>query len=144
MTVSHTLQLQGITLGSLTEVAAKLQEAAGTRTLWAFYGEMGAGKTTLIKALCKYLGVQEDVSSPTFSLVNEYQTTAAQKIYHFDFYRIRTLEEVYDIGYEDYFDKGDLCLMEWPDKVAELLENEDIFRITITKSSADTRSIEAR
>jgi tRNA threonylcarbamoyladenosine biosynthesis protein TsaE len=109
--------------------------------IWTFDGEMGAGKTTLIKAVCKQLGVVDEVSSPTFSLVNEYKTTIGKTIYHFDFYRIKNIEEVYDIGYEDYFFSGNICLIEWPEKVSELLENEDIFSIKIEKLSDDEREV---
>lgn len=86
-----------------------------------FYGEMGSGKTTLIKNMCKLLDVCDEVSSPTFSLVNEYQTKAGETIYHFDFYRINDEEEVMDMGYEDYFYSGSRCFVEWPEKITGLL-----------------------
>lgn len=87
----------------------------------AFYGTMGAGKTTLIKNLCKKMGVTDEVNSPTFALVNEYQTDNMDSIFHFDFYRIKSLEEVFDIGYEDYFYGGSLCLLEWPELIDPLM-----------------------
>lgn len=86
-----------------------------------FYGQMGAGKTTLIKEICNKLGVKDNVASPTFSLVNEYKDSSGNSIFHFDFYRIKRIEEVYDIGYQDYFYSGDLCLVEWPEMVKELI-----------------------
>jgi tRNA threonylcarbamoyladenosine biosynthesis protein TsaE len=86
-----------------------------------FYGEMGVGKTTLIKALCKELGVEEATNSPTFSIVNEYLTTLEKSIYHFDFYRIEDEDEVFDMGYEDYFYSNNYCFIEWPEKIPNLL-----------------------
>lgn len=86
-----------------------------------FYGEMGAGKTTTIKAICKALGVEEEVSSPTFSLVNEYVTNKGETVFHFDMYRIDSEDEVYDMGYEEYFYSGNICLVEWPEKIPNLL-----------------------
>ncbi len=92
----------------------------------AFYGPMGAGKTTLIKNLCHKLGVTDEVNSPTFALVNEYPTLMEGSIFHFDFYRIKKLEEVYDIGYEDYFYSGHLCLLEWPELIDPLMPDHFI------------------
>ena len=92
----------------------------------AFYGPMGAGKTTLIKNLCHKLGVTDEVNSPTFALVNEYPTPVEGSIFHFDFYRIKKLEEVYDIGYEDYFYSGKLCLLEWPELIDPLMPDHFI------------------
>lgn len=137
------LTLTDITYDALPEVARRLAEAANGRTLWAFYGEMGAGKTSLIKAIGKHYGITGEVSSPTFSLVNEYRTETGSKMFHFDFYRIRSIEEVYDIGYEDYFSSGQLCLMEWPEQIEELLEDEELFIIRIEKSSDSIRKIVA-
>lgn len=129
------------TLNQINEAAAKCIRSSNNRMIWTFDGEMGAGKTTLIKAVCKQLGVVDEVSSPTFSLVNEYKTTFGKTIYHFDFYRIKNIEEVYDIGYEDYFFSGNICLIEWPEKVSELLENEDVFEIKIEKVSENERAV---
>ena len=99
--------------------------------IWIFDGEMGAGKTTLIKSICKNLGVIDEVSSPTFSIVNEYKTVDGTTVYHFDFYRVKSIEEVYDMGVEDYFSSGNICLIEWPEKIKEILENEIVFQIFI-------------
>jgi tRNA threonylcarbamoyladenosine biosynthesis protein TsaE len=92
---------------------------------------MGAGKTTLIKAVCATLGVIDEVSSPTFSMVNEYKTTKGETVFHFDFYRIKSLSEAYDLGIEDYFDSGNICLIEWPSMIEAILENETTFNIFI-------------
>ena len=103
----------------------------------AFYGKMGAGKTTFIKALCAELGVTDEVTSPTFAIVNEY----GQNVFHFDFYRIKRLEEVYDLGYEDYFYRKDaLCLIEWPELIAELLP-DDTLRVEISEEADGTRKL---
>lgn len=103
----------------------------------AFYGAMGAGKTTFIKALCEELGVNDEVTSPTFAIVNEY----GQNVFHFDFYRIKRLEEVYDLGYEDYFYRKDtLCLIEWPELIEELLP-DDTLRVEISEEADGTRKL---
>ena len=102
----------------------------------AFYGPMGAGKTTLIKNLCHKLGVTDEVNSPTFALVNEYPTPAEGSIFHFDFYRIKRLEEVYDIGYEDYFYSGRLCLLEWPELIDPLMPDHFI-KVEIALGDSD-------
>jgi tRNA threonylcarbamoyladenosine biosynthesis protein TsaE len=107
-------------LSDLDEAAKDLMAFAGDHKIFAFDGEMGAGKTTFIKAICKYLGITDLVSSPTFSLVNEYESNSGP-LYHFDFYRIKDLTEAYDIGYEEYFYSGSICLIEWPEKIEELL-----------------------
>lgn len=106
------------------EVAAREFAAAlkGAPHL-AFHGEMGAGKTTFISALCRVLGMEDEVTSPTFSIVNEYRG-ADSRVFHFDFYRIETPEETLDLGLDDYFDSGDLCLMEWPENVADFLPDD--------------------
>ncbi len=100
-------------------------------SIFCFYGEMGAGKTTLIKELCKSLNVLDEVSSPSFGLVNEYRVSEKESIFHFDFYRIKNIEEVYDIGYEDYFDSGNICLIEWPEKIETILSKENFLKIEI-------------
>ena len=102
----------------------------------AFYGPMGAGKTTLIKNLCHKLGVTDEVNSPTFALVNEYPTPIEGSISHFDFYRIKKLEEVYDIGYEDYFYSGRLCLLEWPELIDPLMPDHFI-KVEIALGDSD-------
>jgi len=107
--------------------------------IFAFYGSMGAGKTTFIKAICNELGVADIVQSPTFSIINEYKTVNGQSIFHFDFYRIKKTEEVFDIGYEDYFYSGSYCFLEWPELIEQLLP-ADTLRISI--SGDDQRVIE--
>jgi len=107
----------------------------------AFYGEMGAGKTTLIKAICNELGVIENVTSPTFSLVNEYVTTENELIYHFDFYRLNKTSEAFDLGYEEYFYSGKLCLIEWPEKIEQLIPTQHT-RINIIVKDLEIREIE--
>ena len=128
-------------LDHIQEAAREFIGQMGDDTVFAFYGKMGAGKTTFIKALCKELGVEDEVNSPTFAIINEYRSeTTAELIYHFDFYRIKKLEEVYDLGYEDYFYSGALCFIEWPELVEELLPL-DAKKITITENSDGSRTI---
>ena len=118
-----------------------LKETAG-KQIFAFYGEMGSGKTTFIRALCQEMGVTDTVTSPTFTLVNEYRRPAGTPVYHFDFYRIKKITEVLDFGIEEYFDSGAPCLMEWPGMVEPLLPGETL-RITITVAADGSRIIEA-
>ena len=110
--------------------------------VFAFYGEMGAGKTTFIKALCQELGVVEEVTSPTFAIVNEYEATSTTPpvIYHFDFYRIKKVEEAYDIGFDDYIDSGALCFIEWPEMIEELLP-DDATRVDIMVADDGSRTV---
>ncbi len=105
----------------LSETAEAVIKAAQKHKIILFKGEMGAGKTTLIKEICKHLGVVNSVSSPTFSLVNEYSTHNGETVFHFDFYRIKNLQEVYDMGYEEYFFSGNYCLIEWPEMIEPLI-----------------------
>jgi len=121
----------------LSQVSDLLIEWRDKSNIIALYGTMGAGKTTLIKNLCKKLGVQDEVNSPTFALVNEYQTDTLDSIFHFDFYRIKSLEEVFDIGYEDYFYGGSLCLLEWPELIDPLMP-EHFIKVEITLGETDT------
>ena len=107
-------------LSELPEIAKEIINKANNKVL-LFYGDMGVGKTTLIKEICKQLGVKEVTHSPTFSLVNEYQTKNNESVYHFDFYRIENEEEAYDMGFEDYFYTTNYCLVEWPEKIKNLL-----------------------
>jgi len=123
------LEING--LRDLEEAAQQLLRFAGEDKIFIFEGDMGAGKTTFIKEICAALGVEDVVSSPTFSIVNEYLGKDNQPVYHFDFYRIKNLQEVYDIGYEEYFYSGCFCLVEWPEKIAELLPDRYI-KVTIT------------
>lgn len=118
-------------LDHIQEAARQFMAAMGDNTVFALYGKMGAGKTTFVKALCKELGVEDVVTSPTFAVINEYRSDiAGELIYHFDFYRIKKLEEVYDMGYEDYFYSGALCFIEWPELVEELLPGNTV-KVTI-------------
>lgn len=110
----------------LPKIAVQLIEAFGKQRVVLFYGEMGVGKTTLIKQLCKQLGVEEETTSPTFSIVNEYLSNEGSSIYHFDFYRIEEEAEVFDLGYEDYFYSGNYCFIEWPEKIPNLLPKDTV------------------
>jgi tRNA threonylcarbamoyladenosine biosynthesis protein TsaE len=109
---------------ALPEVAANFLESIGEIFVLAFSGEMGAGKTTFIQALCRALGVQQDVNSPTFSLVNEYFTADGESIFHFDLYRIEDPAELFDLGYEEYFYSGKRCFIEWPEKASHLIPDD--------------------
>jgi tRNA threonylcarbamoyladenosine biosynthesis protein TsaE len=115
------LTLQAATTGDLGMVARKIINTFPDSRVFAFYGAMGAGKTTLIKAVCHELGVVDVVVSPTFSLINEYSTQEGDPVYHFDFYRIQALSEAFDMGYEEYFFSGHYCFVEWPEKIEQLL-----------------------
>lgn len=105
----------------LSEAAGILLTSYKDHRIFAFYGELGSGKTTIIQAICRTLGITDMVNSPSFSIVNEYRSKPNRVVYHFDFYRIKKLEEVYDLGYEDYFYSGNYCFIEWPEKVEEIL-----------------------
>ena len=125
----------------LAQAARTFVQAMDQATVFAFYGKMGAGKTTFIKALCEALGVSDVVNSPTFSIVNEYRSdTTGELVYHFDFYRIEKLEEVYDMGYEDYFYGGSLCFLEWPELIEDLLP-EDATKVTIEETENGARVV---
>ncbi len=113
-------------LTSINETAKEFIAQMGDNRLFFFYGDMGAGKTTFIRAICKELGVTESVNSPTFAIVNEYTDREGKPIYHFDFYRIEKEEEAFDFGYEDYFFSGNLCFVEWPEKIENLIPDEGI------------------
>ena len=132
-------------IAQIREAVQQFVEQIGDRSVFAFYGKMGAGKTTFIKAVCEELGVDDVITSPTFAIVNEYSLTShlsplTSKIYHFDFYRIKKLEEVYDMGFEDYFYSGDLCFIEWPELIEEVLP-EDAVRVTIEALTDGSRKI---
>ena len=128
-------------LADINEAAKQFIENMGDGKVFAFYGKMGAGKTTFIKAVCEELGVDDVITSPTFAIVNEYQSaTTGYSIYHFDFYRIKKLEEVYDMGYEDYFYSGSLCFLEWPELIDDLLP-EDATKVTIEATEEGGRIV---
>ena len=119
---------------------AFLAATEGKGTCFAFYAPMGAGKTTFIKAVCEELGVTDVITSPTFAIVNEYTDGEGQPIYHFDFYRVKKLEEVYDMGYEDYFYSGGLCFIEWPELIEEILP-DDAVRVSIIEQQDGSRLV---
>ena len=135
-----TIQLKSIE--NIAKAAHEFVAQMGDETVYAFYGEMGAGKTTFINALCKELGVEDDTTnSPSFSIINEYRSdTTAELIYHFDLYRLESLEEAFDIGVEDYFDSGALCFLEWPERIDDILPGDTV-KVTITVNDDDTRTI---
>ncbi len=124
---------------SIGKASRQFVNEIGSHKVFAFYGTMGAGKTTFIKAVCEVLGVKDVITSPTFAIVNEYESDNGP-IFHFDFYRIKKLEEVYDMGYEDYFYSGSLCFIEWPELIEDLLP-EDAVRVTITEQPGGMRKI---
>lgn len=135
-----------ITIASTDDLRRAAEEFAATvdpeKTVIAFYGEMGTGKTTFISALCQVLGVDADeASSPSFSIINEYRSdTTAELIYHFDLYRLENLDEAIEIGVEDYFDSGALCLLEWPERISDILPEETL-RVDMTVNSDGSRTI---
>ena len=127
------MELNDVSLEETSKIIDKIIPLLATNKLIIFDGMMGSGKTTLIKYICQALGVLDLVNSPTYSLVNEYKTLNNQIIYHFDFYRINNLEEAFDMGAEEYFYSGNLCLIEWPDKIMDLLPDR-ILKISIDYS----------
>ncbi len=130
----------------IREAAREFINQMGDHRVFAFYGKMGAGKTTFIKAICEELGVDDVITSPTFAIINEYSLTShllpltSSTIYHFDFYRIKRLEEVYDMGYEDYFYSGAPCFIEWPELIEEILP-DDAVRVTIAEQEDGSRLV---
>ncbi|SFW28053.1 tRNA threonylcarbamoyladenosine biosynthesis protein TsaE [Prevotellaceae bacterium HUN156] len=131
----------------IREAAREFINQIGDRRVFAFYGKMGAGKTTFVKAICEELGVDDVITSPTFAIINEYtidklQTSNIkhQSIYHFDFYRIKKIEEVYDMGYEDYFYSGALCFIEWPELIEDILP-DDAVHVNITEQEDGSRLV---
>jgi tRNA threonylcarbamoyladenosine biosynthesis protein TsaE len=129
-------------LKALDEVAKKLIEQFPNYRIYAFYGKMGAGKTTFIQSVCRALGSKDNVTSPTFALINEYKTGQLQSVFHFDFYRIKDIEEAFDLGYEDYFYSGNYCLLEWPELIEPLLP-ENIVKVKIEVADDGIRNISA-
>lgn len=129
-------------LETIHETAKEFVKEIGLHTVFAFYGKMGAGKTTFIKAICEEIGVEDAINSPTFAIVNEYYVEKTQeRIYHFDFYRINNMREALDIGVEDYFESGAVCLIEWPEKVEALLP-EDTVNVQIEENEDGSRTVE--
>lgn len=133
-----------IKINGIENIAAAAQEfiaQMGDNRIFAFYGTMGAGKTTFVKALCEAMGVTDTVNSPTFAIVNEYDTPSGRPIYHFDFYRIKHLTEVYDMGYEDYFYGRGICFIEWPELIEDLLP-ENTIRVSIEEQTDGSRIVQ--
>lgn len=137
------MQLKISDISEIHKAAGQFIGGMGNDKVFAFYGAMGAGKTTFIKAVCEGLGVQETITSPTFAIINEYRDNEGNSIYHFDFYRIHKLEEAFDFGYEDYFYSGNLCFIEWPELVEPLLPGNTV-KVYITGTDAGTRTIETK
>ena len=127
-------------LDTIRESAREFINHIGEHKVFAFYGKMGAGKTTFVKAICEELGVEDVITSPTFAIVNEYEVKDSSLIYHFDFYRIKRLEEVDDMGYEDYIYSGALCFIEWPELIEDLLP-DDAVKVNIEEKPDGTRSV---
>lgn len=128
-------------LDNIREAAKQFIANIGDSTVFAFYGNMGAGKTTFVKAVCEELGVDDVITSPTFSIVNEYRSEqTGELIYHFDFYRVKKIEEVYDMGFEDYFYSGALCFIEWPELCEEVLP-DDTVKVYINEEPDGSRTI---
>lgn len=121
----HLIQIKNMEV--IGKAAEEFVRRMGDRTVFAFNGKMGTGKTTFIKAICEKLGVTDTINSPTFAIVNEYRTNAAEPVYHFDFYRINTVREACDLGAPDYFDSGAVCFIEWPERIESLLPADTVF-----------------
>ena len=134
------IKLNAFALEELPQIAKELLSVIGNHKIITFYGEMGAGKTTLIKQLCKTLKVTDTIQSPTFSIVNEYLTEDNQQIYHFDFYRIKEEEEALDFGVEEYFYSGNYCFIEWPEKIPNLIPEKAV-KVSITLTEDNKRLI---
>ena len=134
------LEIKIKSLDGIADAARQFVDAMGENKVFAIFGPMGVGKTTFVKAVCEILGVEDTITSPTFAIVNEYRTNTGDQIFHFDFYRIRKVEEVYDMGYEDYVYSGAVCFLEWPELIEELLP-EDTVRVTLSEEEDGTRTI---
>lgn len=134
------LEIKIKSLDGIADAARQFVDAMGENKVFAMFGPMGVGKTTFVKAVCEILGVEDTITSPTFAIVNEYRTNTGGQIFHFDFYRIRKVEEVYDMGYEDYVYSGAVCFLEWPELIEELLP-EDAVRVTLSEEEDGTRTI---
>lgn len=127
-------------LDNIQKAAQEFVEHIGDHKIFAFYGKMGAGKTTFISAVCEVLGVRDVINSPTFAIVNEYLSGSGSPIYHFDFYRIKNIGEALDIGYYDYIDSDNLCFMEWPELIESILP-DDTVKVTIEEEANGSRKI---
>lgn len=136
------MTIQIPTIKDINTAARQFIDAIGDNTIFAFYGAMGAGKTTFIKALCEELGVTDVINSPTFAIVNEYLDGKGKPIYHFDFYRIKKPTEVFDIGFEEYVDSGYLCFMEWPELIEDYLPEETV-KVYITENPDGSRTVKS-
>lgn len=134
------LEIKIKSLDGIADAARQFVDAMGENKVFAMFGPMGVGKTTFVKAVCEILGIEDTITSPTFAIVNEYRTNTGDQIFHFDFYRIRKVEEVYDMGYEDYVYSGAVCFLEWPELIEELLP-EDAVRVTLSEEEDGTRTI---
>lgn len=132
---------KAVSIADLSNVARELIAVSKGVTVWLFQGEMGSGKTTLIKVVCSLLGINDETSSPTFSIINEYRSKEGISVFHFDFYRLVKETEAYDMGVEEYFDSGSYCFVEWPEKVESLFPLHYL-KIKISKNTATTRIIE--
>lgn len=133
------IEIQIPSLDKIADAAREFVEQIGDKRVFAFYGGMGAGKTTFIKAVCEQLGVKDAVTSPTFAIVNEYASNFGP-VYHFDFYRIKNLGEVMDLGFEDYAYSGNFCLMEWPELIEDLLPDNTV-NVHIAETSNGMRTV---
>lgn len=134
----HTITIS--TLGGYPAAAKEFIATMGNNRIFAFHGNMGSGKTTFIKSICEEMGVEEAINSPTFAIVNEYESREGETIYHFDFYRIKSIAEVYNMGYEEYLYSNAYCFIEWPELIEELLPDEAV-QVTITEEEDGTRNI---
>lgn len=139
------MEIRISSLDTIHDAAREFIQHIGEARVFAFYGKMGAGKTTFVKAICEELGSKDVITSPTFAIVNEYTASSVDDkqqapIYHFDFYRIKKLEEVYDMGYEDYFYSGSLCFIEWPELIEDVLP-EDAVKVNIEEQPDGTRTV---
>lgn len=141
ITMKHEIKIDS--LEALPLAAREFARLMGDNTVFAFHGEMGAGKTTFIRALCEVLGVDpEEANSPSFSIINEYRSdTTAELIYHFDLYRLESVEEALEIGVEDYFDSGALCLLEWPERIEPLLPDDTVVVNITVDPATDSRTL---
>jgi tRNA threonylcarbamoyladenosine biosynthesis protein TsaE len=139
----YMFEKHNVRLRHLESVATELLNYSEGIRIFAFYAPMGAGKTTFIQAICHVLGSEDNITSPTFAIINEYQTSLSETIYHFDFYRIKNLDEAYDLGYEDYFFSGNYCLIEWPEKIEPLLPDQYI-EVHMEATGNDIRTIRAK